>query len=81
MIVRTRAGGVAGSAASRWAVGVELQGHGHTADTDRALTLDGLADDVAGLLDLLDIERADLNSPTTRPGPCRMIAVRTTGTR
>jgi pimeloyl-ACP methyl ester carboxylesterase len=47
-------------AASRQVIGVELQGHGHTADTDRSLSLDGLADDIVGLLDLLDIERADL---------------------
>lgn len=49
-----------GFAVSRQAIGVELQGHGHTADTHRALTLDGLADDIVGLLDLLGIERADL---------------------
>jgi pimeloyl-ACP methyl ester carboxylesterase len=49
-----------GLAASRQVIGVELQGHGHTADTDRPLTLAGLAGDIVGLLDLLDIERADL---------------------
>ena len=49
-----------GLAASRQAIGVELQGHGHTADTGRPLSLDSLADDIAGLLDLLDIKRADL---------------------
>jgi pimeloyl-ACP methyl ester carboxylesterase len=49
-----------GLAASRQAIGVELQGHGHTADTDRPLSLAGLADDIVGLLDLLDVERADL---------------------
>lgn len=49
-----------GLAASRQAIGVELQGHGHTADTDRPLSLDSLAGDIVGLLDLLDIERADL---------------------
>jgi pimeloyl-ACP methyl ester carboxylesterase len=49
-----------GLAASRQAIGVELQGHGHTADTDRPLSLAGLAGDIVGLLDVLDIERADL---------------------
>jgi pimeloyl-ACP methyl ester carboxylesterase len=49
-----------GLAAARQAIGVELQGHGHTADTGRPLSLDSLADDIAGLLDLLDIKRADL---------------------
>ncbi|WP_026413485.1 alpha/beta fold hydrolase [Actinomadura oligospora] len=36
----------------------ELQGHGHTADIDRPITVDGLAEDVRGLLDHLGIERA-----------------------
>lgn len=38
---------------------VELQGHGHTADIDRPLTLGQLADDVAALLKCLEIEQAD----------------------
>jgi pimeloyl-ACP methyl ester carboxylesterase len=49
-----------GLAASRRAIGVELQGHGHTADIHRPFTLVGLADDIVGLLDLLGIERADV---------------------
>jgi pimeloyl-ACP methyl ester carboxylesterase len=49
-----------GLAAFSQVIAVELQGHGHTADTDRSLSLDGLAGDIVGLLDLLDIERADL---------------------
>jgi pimeloyl-ACP methyl ester carboxylesterase len=49
-----------GLVGSRQPIGVELQGHGHTADADRPLSLDSLADDIVGLLDLLNIERADL---------------------
>jgi pimeloyl-ACP methyl ester carboxylesterase len=41
-------------------IAAELQGHGHTPDTDRELTLPTLAGDVAGLLDALGIERAHL---------------------
>ncbi len=41
-------------------IAVELQGHGHTADVDRDITLVNLASDVVGLLDHLDVERADL---------------------
>lgn len=41
-------------------IGVELQGHGHTADIDRPMQLDYLADDVAALLGQLGIERADV---------------------
>ena len=47
-------------AASRQLIAVELQGHGHTADTDRAMTIDALADDVVALLDHLGIAAADL---------------------
>ena len=39
-------------------IGVELQGHGRTADIDRAITPAALASDVVGLLDHLSIDRA-----------------------
>jgi len=39
-------------------IGVELQGHGRTADADRPITPAALASDVVGLLDHLGIERA-----------------------
>jgi pimeloyl-ACP methyl ester carboxylesterase len=41
-------------------IAVELQGHGRTADTDRAMTFEQLAVDVVGLLDHLDVEQADV---------------------
>jgi pimeloyl-ACP methyl ester carboxylesterase len=41
-------------------IAVELQGHGHTADTDRTFRLDTLGDDVAALLDTLQIKQADI---------------------
>jgi pimeloyl-ACP methyl ester carboxylesterase len=44
----------------RQVIAVELQGHGHTADTDRELTPEHLADDVIALLDHLGIDRADV---------------------
>jgi pimeloyl-ACP methyl ester carboxylesterase len=47
-------------AAHRQVIAVELQGHGHTADTDRTMSFDQLADDVAALLALLGIEEADV---------------------
>lgn len=47
-------------AKTRQVIAVELQGHGHTADTEREISLENFADDVAGLLDHLGIERADL---------------------
>jgi pimeloyl-ACP methyl ester carboxylesterase len=47
-------------AARRQVIAVELQGHGRTADTDRTMSIDQLADDVAALLTHLGIEEADL---------------------
>jgi pimeloyl-ACP methyl ester carboxylesterase len=40
-------------------IAVELQGHGHTADTGRAMTIEALASDVITLLDQLGIGQAD----------------------
>jgi len=47
-------------AASRQVIAVELQGHGHTADTGRPMTIEALASDVVALLDHLGIAEADL---------------------
>src|SRR6266581_1966162 len=47
-------------AAGRQVIAVELQGHGHTADTGRAMTIEALAGDVVALLDQLGIAEADL---------------------
>lgn len=41
-------------------VAVEQQGHGHTADIDRPLTFEQMADDTAGVLRQLGIDRADV---------------------
>jgi pimeloyl-ACP methyl ester carboxylesterase len=47
-------------AASRQVIAVELQGHGHTADTGRPMTIEALAGDVIALLDHLGIAEADV---------------------
>jgi pimeloyl-ACP methyl ester carboxylesterase len=47
-------------AASRQVIAVELQGHGHTADTDRPMTIEAMASDVIALLDQLGIGQADV---------------------
>src|SRR3954462_2999302 len=44
----------------RRVIGVELQGHGHTPDTGRAMSIDRFADDVAELLPRPGMQRADL---------------------
>lgn len=47
-------------ARSRQVIAVELEGHGRTADLDRPLSMEQMADDVAGLLDHLQLPRADV---------------------
>jgi pimeloyl-ACP methyl ester carboxylesterase len=47
-------------AASRQVIAVELQGHGHTADTGRPMTIEALAGDIVALLDHLGSAEADL---------------------
>jgi pimeloyl-ACP methyl ester carboxylesterase len=49
---------VRGLAESRQVIAVELQGHGRTADIDRPLTYEHMADDTAGLLRHLGIDSA-----------------------
>jgi pimeloyl-ACP methyl ester carboxylesterase len=48
-----------GLARSRQVIGVDLQAHGRTADIDRPLSLEQMADDVAALLQHLKLESAD----------------------
>lgn len=45
---------------SRKVIGVELQGHGHSAHTERPLRLETCADDVAALIDALGLGQADV---------------------
>lgn len=47
-------------AATRRIIAPEQQGHGHTADIDRPLSFEQMADDTAALLRYLEIEQADL---------------------
>ena len=47
-------------AAGRRVITVDLQGHGHTADADRPLRPQTMADDVAALIEHLGLERADV---------------------
>jgi pimeloyl-ACP methyl ester carboxylesterase len=51
---------LAGLAETRQVIAPELQGHGRTADIDRPLTYEQMADDVAGLASHLGLERADV---------------------
>ena len=49
-----------GLAEKRQVIAFELQGHGRTADIDRPLTVEGMADDVAAALPKLGINQADV---------------------
>lgn len=45
---------------TRKVIALEMQGHGRTADVPRDMTSDNLADDVAGVLDHLMIQKSDV---------------------
>ena len=47
-------------AKSRQIIGVEQQGHGHTADIERPMTFEQMADDTAELLKQLKVKKADV---------------------
>jgi pimeloyl-ACP methyl ester carboxylesterase len=60
----------------RKVIAPELQGHGRTADTDRPITYEGMADDTAALLDELGIERADIVGFSMGSGVALQLAIR-----
>jgi pimeloyl-ACP methyl ester carboxylesterase len=57
-------------------IAVDMQGHGRTADIKRDITYENLADDVAGLLDYLKIDRADIVGYSLGAGAAMMTAIR-----
>jgi pimeloyl-ACP methyl ester carboxylesterase len=59
--------------ASRQVITVDLQGHGRTGDIDRALSYEAMADDIAGLVKHLGLDRADVMGYSVGGG----VAVRT----
>lgn len=63
-------------APDRQVIAFELQGHGHTADVDRPLRLDSLADDTVALLGQLGVPRADFFGYSLGAGVALTIAVR-----
>jgi pimeloyl-ACP methyl ester carboxylesterase len=62
--------------ATRQAVGVDLQAHGRTADIDRPLSYELMADDVAALIKHLGIERADVMGYSLGGGVALQTAIR-----
>lgn len=63
-------------AKSRHVIAVEQQGHGRTADIDRPLTFEQMADDTAALLRHLKIERADFFGFSNGGNVAMQIAIR-----
>jgi len=63
-------------ALSRRVIAVELQGHGHTADIDRPLSFESLADDIAALIRHLGLAQADLFGYSLGGGVALQTAIR-----
>src|SRR5215470_201461 len=61
---------------TRKVIAVEMQGHGRTADIDRDITSENLADDVAALLDHLKIPKADIIGYSMGGGVAMQCAIR-----
>jgi pimeloyl-ACP methyl ester carboxylesterase len=69
-------GMIAQLSTSRQVIAVEMQGHGRTADIDRAFSYENLADDIAALLDYLNITRTDLLGYSMGGGVALQVAIR-----
>lgn len=63
-------------AAARQVIAVELQAHGHTADIERPLSLERMADDIAALIKHLGLESADLVGYSLGGGVALQTAIR-----
>jgi pimeloyl-ACP methyl ester carboxylesterase len=63
-------------AQTRQVIAVELQGHGRTADVDRPLSYEQMADDTAALLRHLGVEQADIFGFSTGGGVALQVAIR-----
>jgi pimeloyl-ACP methyl ester carboxylesterase len=67
---------LAGLAESRQVIAVEQQGHGRTADVDRPLTYERMADDTAGLMRELGLDAADIVGYSMGGGIALQLAIR-----
>jgi pimeloyl-ACP methyl ester carboxylesterase len=57
-------------AASRRVIAIELQGHGHTRDIERAFSYEAFGDDIAGVVDELQLGWVDLLGYSLGAGAC-----------
>jgi pimeloyl-ACP methyl ester carboxylesterase len=67
---------LAALAERRQVVGVDLQGHGRTADIDRPLSVELMAGDIAALIKHLELERPDIMGYSLGGGVAVMTALR-----
>lgn len=67
---------IPGLAESRKVIAFELQGHGRTADIDRPMTLEGMADDSAAAVRKLGFEKADFFGYSSGAAVALQIAIR-----
>jgi len=67
---------LAALAEKRRVIAVELQGHGHTADIDRPMGYEAMADDIAALIKHLKIERTDVMGYSLGGGVALQTAIR-----
>jgi pimeloyl-ACP methyl ester carboxylesterase len=63
-------------AKGRQVIAVDLQGHGRTADIDRPLSVELMADDIAALITHLKLERADVMGYSLGGGVALQTAIR-----
>ncbi len=63
-------------AATRQVIAVELQGQGHTADIGRPLRFESMADDIAALIQYLNLERSDIFGYSLGGGVALQTAIR-----
>jgi pimeloyl-ACP methyl ester carboxylesterase len=63
-------------AKTRQVIAFELQGHGHTPDIDRPLTLEGMADDAAAGIQELGVQQADILGYSMGAGVALRLAIR-----
>lgn len=63
-------------ARTRQVIAVDLQGHGRTADIDRALSYEALGDDVAALIEHLGFDKADVMGYSLGGGAALQAAIR-----
>ena len=63
-------------AKGREVIAVDLQGHGRTADIDRPFSVEAMGDDIAALLQYLNIPKADVMGYSLGAGVALQVAVR-----